>query len=178
MSDTVFVNMKPYGVSGRVVRTSSGKLVAQVKSGSGFRRASTNQAVPLFRNALAVKLLQEGDPVVAWDGSRLVKGSYAGTLGGEYLARVGSMDVLTLCILPFDIAVEEGIWSFQEGMPVAAYDGLDWVRATWLAFEETGLRGVHVVEVDGVRETCDRAHPLADAIRMGIPIRCKPTGEV
>lgn len=161
---TVFVNMKKYGISGRVVVV-DGNPVAEVStSGGAFRRANTSQTAALFRNAIAVALLQEGDQVIAWKGDRLVRGEYVRPAFGEHLINIGYGEDLVNCVLPLAIAVHDGLWSFKPGMPVAAYIDDEWVEATWLSYE----RGEHIVRLAHGQRNSRVVHLLDDATEMGL----------
>jgi hypothetical protein len=153
------------GVKGRIVEV-KGKYIAQVGDGSSsWQRANTKQAASLFRNALQVNNLRTGDRVVAWDGSRLVLGHFIGWVGDRREVNIGRRDgnLFLENVLPLSVAQSEGIWSFRNGMQVAAYVNEKWVKATWLGFDE----GFHQVRLgNGQVEYSERAHTAYDALEM------------
>ncbi len=161
----IFINLKKGpGSGGRIIQKENGQLIAEVdaRNATGSKRANTKQSVAIFRNALAVERLKAGDEVIAWDGSRLVKGTYLRRQFGEHLVKVSnSRETLCLCLLPLAVAVREGAWSFKPGAKAVAYVGERWIVVTWHGFEE----GYHDVELsDGRRVKSDRAHTLEDAV--------------
>ncbi|MCC7528307.1 MAG: hypothetical protein IT342_07280 [Candidatus Melainabacteria bacterium] len=102
---------------GRIIKTNKGKLIAQVNDLSTgkarWRRASSGQAVALFRNAFAVSRLKVGDPVICWNHGCLMKGTYQGfnSDGGYHLVqraedRVGTYQIGRY-VLPLALADED-----------------------------------------------------------------------
>jgi hypothetical protein len=101
---------------GRIIKTKKGQLVAQVNDCSAdqpkWRRASSRQAVALFRNAFAVSCLKIGDHVVCWQYGCLMKGTYQGlSSGGNHLVQRDS-DPAGVCrvgryVLPLALADED-----------------------------------------------------------------------
>jgi hypothetical protein len=108
--------------------------------------------------------LVEGEEVVSWDGSRMVLGTYERAYAGEHLVRSGERSFMTNCVLRHKDAVDTGIWSFTNGLRVAAYLDGTWVEAAWLGYD--GDR--HIVQTNGKTRTSERAHRYEDAVTMGL----------
>ena len=162
----VFEQIWRRGLRGRIVEV-NGQLIAQVGKGSDdWQRANTKQCVSLFRNAFHVSRLTPGSPVIAWDGNRMVRGSFVGRFCDRFEVHVSRSEknLMAEHVLPFSVAQREGIWPFRRGMQVAAYVGETWVRAIWVGYEE----GSHKVNVGGNIAYSDRAHCAHDAIEMGL----------
>lgn len=164
MERVIYQQMGRTSLTARVIKV-DGQLVAQVAHDGQWRRATTAQAANIMRNALEHSLLQAGDQVVAWDGSRMVRGTFIGYVAGEIEVCVSrDYHVFTAHVLPLAVARRSGVWVFRRHMQVAAYMGERWTAARWVGYED----GRHSVRVGGTTVTCDRAHVAADALSMGL----------
>lgn len=166
--NVIYTQIWRKGLNGRIVEV-KGKYVAQVGDGTDcWQRANTKQAASLFRNALHVSNLRTGDKVVALDGTRWVLGHFVGFMADQYEVSTGRRDrnVYTSTVVPLSVAQSEGIWVFRKGMQVAAYVGEQWVKATWLGWDD----GAHQVRLmgSGRVESSDCAHTAHDALEMGL----------
>jgi hypothetical protein len=136
-----------------------------------WRHASAPQALGLIKKALSVARLQKDDPVIAWDGSKVVRGTYV-ERRDRHVVKLGTLKYWYDNVLPLKVAVQDGLWPFTDGLSVAAWVNEDWVKATWRDYEY----GLHVVELESSRWEAprdrkvrtDRAHSLQDAVRMGL----------
>ncbi len=162
---SVYEQMGTTGITGRVVSV-KGKLVAQISKGNQWQRANTNQATALFRNALRLTLLKSGETVVARTGERMVLGTYVGCVGDRFEVCVSRNEhVFTEHMLPVDVAVETGAWSFRPNMQVAAYVEGEWLAGTWQGYAD-GRHSVQLTNGDFV--SSDRAYTAAYAVEHGL----------
>ncbi len=165
-TETVYEQMGLIGLTGRVIRV-KGNLVAQVAKESKWQRASTQQAAALFRNAFRLTLVKPGDTVVGWSAgeSRFVLGTFAGSCPSFEVVVSRDEHVFTEHMLPVDVAVETGVWSFRKHMQVAAFVEGQWVVGTWQGYEE----GRHSVRLrSGSFVSSEQAHTATFAVQHGL----------
>jgi len=146
-------------MANRVIQKADGTLIAQVRRGSDNRyiRATTRQAAALFRNALAVSMVQPGDKIMAWDSqiSRFYLCTYMGRTAKNdahevrYDATVPET-FQTQYVVPLEVARQDGIWGTKKGLRVEACINGEWVQATYIRYDEDTNR--NLVLVDGQKK--------------------------